>query len=483
MKSLVTFYSTFFILITFISIVVVPVGYFFQKKNFISTKNTLAMIYTLVASAIIISIINPQAEFLFDLRCLLFGEAVSSMVNSLRMYGWTLLVEVLTTEKNIYTVLLITLSAMGLIGLVLYVSSIVVILVKVKKLRNFKKIGKLRILVEDTNTTPHVFSIFRNSYIVVPSHSISRKEILKTAVNHEIQHIRNGDTHSIYFWQLLKCLFWMNPAIHLILFHVKNLQELCVDENLIHDKKINYKTYLKTLSWFISESKVQPKYSLSHSIFGWSTFRELKHRIQTIHRVRPTRSQPLICFVLLSLNLIALLLIAGSTPKFQYSLREIERMYMPEYMKTEFEFLLASNNYPSFDNRHTLEFGKERGINRGIYTSDDFKKVERYRKARGSVDVLALFHINAKVIEYSDEKLTIKIDYSYPDARSALHEPYDYKNITESRVLNLSYGEVVSLENFDVKFQIFKKLSPVNEISFFPQLNDLVAARAEISDR
>lgn len=506
MREIATYYSTFFILSTYISIIAVPLCLLLQKKNLINTKNSLGMVYAIIFSALLISVLNPQSGFLISASDALFADSINNIFYSFRELVWNILVSVFSAEPVVYTALVSVLGIACAVGAALYLASILVIIIKVNKLDKFKKIGRLTILVDEENVTPHVFSFFHKSYVVVPKHVLNKKDFLKTAISHELQHIRNGDTHSIYLWQFFKCLLWINPFIHIILSYIKNLQELRVDENLIHDKKINYKVYLKTLSWFVSEGRQQPRYSLSHSIFGWSTFKELKMRISNIHRVRPIRSQPLFCLCFLAGNIFALLVIGNSSPKFQYSLYEIQRMYMPEYMKTEFIFKADSILDGPIDAENTLEFAKEREIKirmMGEYyqaIKDSYpelretfaKKYNGRRKLWAAADFYNTldYNMKTKVIEYSDEYAVLQIDLSYVDmtkiksldgstiTKESLEKFFDETakhTIKFKRNVKVNFNKNFEIEGVKGTFHISKKLSPQKQISFFPKLPDLIA--------
>jgi hypothetical protein len=507
MREIATYYSTFFILSTYISIVAVPLCLLLQKKNIINTKNSLGMIYSIIFSALLISVINPQSRFLIAASEFVFTDTLKEGFLSFRETVWNILVSLFSAEPQVYTVLMSILGIACGVGGVLYALSILVIAIKINKLEKYKKIGKLTILVDQENVTPHVFSLLNKSYVVVPKHVLEKKDFFKTAVSHELQHIRNGDTHSIYLWQFFKCLLWINPFIHIVLSYIKNLQELRVDENLIHDKKINYKVYLKTLSWFVSEGRRQPRYSLSHSIFGWSTFKELKMRIANIHRVRPMRSQPLFCLFFLAGNIFALLVIGNTSPKFQYSLYEIQRMYMPEYMKAEFVVTSKNTIEGSIKLEKTMEFAKTQSLV-STWSSHKFDSIameeSQFKEALAKnvlnqpmVTVvsdsktirLVNTNLDAKVVEYTDDGAVIQLDgFSGGDIQHLIHQEKlteeDFKKILSSaknkekiikEKLYVKYNEEFKLDRIPTTFKIIKKMVPKKPVSFFPNLQDLVA--------
>ncbi|HSJ67142.1 MAG TPA: TonB family protein [Anditalea sp.] len=62
-------------------------------------------------------------------------------------------------------------------------------------------------------------------------------------IQHEIEHIRQGHSYDVLFYQALTVLFWFNPAIHLMRTALVDIHEYLADEKVLkitHDKE-NYK--------------------------------------------------------------------------------------------------------------------------------------------------------------------------------------------------------------------------------------------------
>jgi TonB family protein len=63
-------------------------------------------------------------------------------------------------------------------------------------------------------------------------------------IKHEIEHIRQGHTYDVIYYQILSILFWFNPAIHLMRSALIDVHEYLADENVIR-KTQNSENYPK----------------------------------------------------------------------------------------------------------------------------------------------------------------------------------------------------------------------------------------------
>ncbi|MCC6137092.1 MAG: hypothetical protein IT287_00540 [Bdellovibrionaceae bacterium] len=476
MKSLATFFATLTLLTFYIALVAGPISYYLQKKNVLSHKITLLFLYVMIGFAVFLSLFSPEITFVSNMVSAFGDTHFGSYLLSVKADTFQNLQQVIGTEATFYRYALTALAFIGAIGLMLYVLSIIAIVLKIKSLPIYKRYGRLILLTEKRNVTPHVFSLFGKSYIVVPKSVIKEKTLYRTAVQHELQHIRNGDTQNVYLLQLLKCFLWVNPAIHILHAQIKNLQELRVDENLIHERKISYKTYLQTLNWFIGNSSTQSHFSLSYSIFGWSTFRELKKRVQNIHRVRPMRTQPIVCAALFIINIFSLLFIANSSPRFNYSLYEIQRMFMPRYMKKEFTIHVKNRSElratREMTTVHTLSLLEEVEVRYAIVTDKQMKRVKErdggagpvmlMRDDDGVVSTMKFYYpIIIKALEYGDDHIVINIAGRFSDEKE-LNPIKDSKSKTRPHIkgqsIRLVYGETIEIDDFDIALKVVKEL-------------------------
>jgi beta-lactamase regulating signal transducer with metallopeptidase domain len=110
-----------------------------------------------------------------------------------------------------------------------------------------RRSGALRILSTDEADIPFSFWLPGRCYIVVPSVLIVRPTDLRVALRHETQHHRNGDTRLLYAIELLKGAFLLNPAVHRLCRHLRELQEFACDEALSRD--VSARAYSDCLLW------------------------------------------------------------------------------------------------------------------------------------------------------------------------------------------------------------------------------------------
>ncbi|SMD45194.1 TonB family C-terminal domain-containing protein [Aquiflexum balticum DSM 16537] len=65
-------------------------------------------------------------------------------------------------------------------------------------------------------------------------------------IKHEIEHIRQGHSWDVMYYQILSILFWFNPVIHLMRAELIDVHEYLADENVIR-KTINKENYPKLI--------------------------------------------------------------------------------------------------------------------------------------------------------------------------------------------------------------------------------------------
>lgn len=98
--------------------------------------------------------------------------------------------------------------------------------------QTIRRHGRLRIQSSDEVQVPFSFWWPGRYLIVVPSALVLHAEDLRMAILHEGQHHRQRHTKWLYLYQLLKGLFFWNPSAHVLVRHLRALQEFACDEAL-----------------------------------------------------------------------------------------------------------------------------------------------------------------------------------------------------------------------------------------------------------
>jgi membrane-bound lytic murein transglycosylase D len=104
------------------------------------------------------------------------------------------------------------------------------------------------------------FSIWMpgRSFIVVPAALIARPRDLSIAIRHEGQHHRHGDTRLLFVAEVLKGLFILNPALHLLCRQVQELQEFVCDAAVVGQRGNNARSYCDCLLWVAENTLARP---------------------------------------------------------------------------------------------------------------------------------------------------------------------------------------------------------------------------------
>lgn len=73
-----------------------------------------------------------------------------------------------------------------------------------------------------------------------------KKDEKEQIIKHEIEHIRQGHSWDVLYYQILSILFWFNPVIHLMRAELIDVHEYLADENVLR-KTTNKENYAKLI--------------------------------------------------------------------------------------------------------------------------------------------------------------------------------------------------------------------------------------------
>ena len=111
----------------------------------------------------------------------------------------------------------------------------------------WRQFGRIHIRLSDRTLVPFSTRGLRNFYVVIPSHMLGDGDELKVALAHEFQHIRQGDLAWEVGLEVLKPLFFLNPAYRAWKHQVEHLRELNCDSEVLARGRINVRVYCETL--------------------------------------------------------------------------------------------------------------------------------------------------------------------------------------------------------------------------------------------
>lgn len=127
--------------------------------------------------------------------------------------------------------------------------------------QTIRRHGRLSIRASERIRVPFSFWWPARYFIVVPSALVLHPSDLAIAIRHEAQHHRQQDTKWLYLYQLVKALFFFNPAVHGLERHLRLLQEFACDEALSARKSIAGADYCRCLLR-VAEAAVLPRRAL-----------------------------------------------------------------------------------------------------------------------------------------------------------------------------------------------------------------------------
>lgn len=105
----------------------------------------------------------------------------------------------------------------------------------------------IRILYSDQVNSPFCWSLLRQCFIVIPYALLEKRNEMRLVIRHELQHLRQGDTHWLKFMIVIKLLCFWNPFVFLWMHWLNELQEFACDEAVILRNQTPPATYAQCL--------------------------------------------------------------------------------------------------------------------------------------------------------------------------------------------------------------------------------------------
>src|SRR5690606_24493068 len=96
-----------------------------------------------------------------------------------------------------------------------------------------RRIGRVSVLVSDEVKIPFSTAINFRSSVVLPMDILGNSRDLSIAMEHELQHHRQGDTWFALVLEVIKVLYFWNPAMYLWFDEMADLQEHACDEAVL----------------------------------------------------------------------------------------------------------------------------------------------------------------------------------------------------------------------------------------------------------
>ena len=127
------------------------------------------------------------------------------------------------------------------------IKDLVVIRSILKKTIIIKSFKNIRLYMSQDLKSPCSLWIPGSYIALFPEHVMVDKTLFSHALSHELQHHRQGDTQFLYFLELFKSLFYINPFTHLWIKRLYQSREIKCDMEVLKRKKYNNYAYGNTL--------------------------------------------------------------------------------------------------------------------------------------------------------------------------------------------------------------------------------------------
>lgn len=166
----------------------------------------------------------------------------------------------------------------------------------------WRKIGRVEIRLTHRTQMPFSTRGIRTHYIIIPSGLLAEADDLRIAIAHELQHMRQQDLFWEIALEILRPLFFWNPAFGFWKHEVEKLRELACDQNVLRRHAIGARAYCECLLRICHNSirkgsgqlmvPTVPFVQIDRSRTGGKSARFLKFRVLSIldnSRLQPSQ--------------------------------------------------------------------------------------------------------------------------------------------------------------------------------------------------
>jgi hypothetical protein len=205
------------------------------------------------------------------------------------------------------------------------VALVYVVIGSKKELRQFNGLD-VYLLTPKASIPLSSFGFFVNFLFIPPSWQQLTTDEKEAALEHELTHLKNRDTLTILFLELVKIVWWLNPAYYTLRRSIELEQELAADDAVIA-KTNNPKSYAQLLLKMTElesgggGNAKPPVNQLKGSILSWR-IQELLNKHQDIKQ-QPSRLKLLVLLIGTFLYL-SLAMIQPSLKKYQKLMQQYE---------------------------------------------------------------------------------------------------------------------------------------------------------------
>jgi len=240
---------------------------------------------------------------------------------------------------------------------------------------------RVRVLSSQTVCVPFSFWLPGLHFIVLPADLILRPADLRMAIRHETQHHRQLDTRLTYGYQLLRALFFWNPAVHWLYKSIAELQEFACDEALIAQRKVSAHAYCSCLMRVAEAAVKQQRMSICAGMLGAAGPGILKNRIEALLAGCSSAGRAPAAMAI-SGAVLVLILMFGTTVAFCATIQD--RRITPEVAQ---QMLAAATQRSEF-----LPVAPQRVLLAAVHPGDDFplavngRVVEQLNRLLGTPD-------------------------------------------------------------------------------------------------
>lgn len=213
---------------------------------------------------------------------------------------------------------------------------------------------KITIIKSDAIKSPCVIGLMSPT-IFLPNIVLKDSELYLILL-HEWTHFKNRDSLIKIFVQILRCIFWWNPLIHVFFRELDQLLEIRCDQKVTHDfSKNQIKEYLNTLLLVLQKTlengSKTPFFLVGENYFISERNNNMTQRFELIVRKKDQNKNLMFIIFFIALNILSFFIIIQ--PSFEAP--HVGKYEVIFDVETAYIIQVSENEYQLFSNKQYID--------------------------------------------------------------------------------------------------------------------------------
>lgn len=184
-----------------------------------------------------------KSNLSFELQPFLHQASTDFIANSQISIVYRPITDFSVSGMNLCNIALLLIVIGILFAVYRYIRSVQTLQKLVKKSHKYHAINRVFVMVSSEISVPCCWQFLHRAYVMLPTNLLENKIDLKLALQHELQHLRQGDAKWLQVFAVFKLACFLNPLFIAFMRWFDELHEFACDEALVLRRKAMPETY------------------------------------------------------------------------------------------------------------------------------------------------------------------------------------------------------------------------------------------------